>query len=85
MVMSKHSEREKQKEVQKHRENLRKEKLAEYFFSMSNTILGSLIIAVIILLIGDDNNYNEWKLGILLGLGTCVFVAFGKVGNNILK
>ena len=83
--MSKHSENEKQIEEQKHRERTRKEKLAEYFFSLSNTILGSLIIAVIILLIGDDDNYNECKLSILLGLGAILFVAFGKIGNNILK
>ena len=83
--MSKHSENEKAREENRSREKTRKEKLAEYFFSLSNTILGSLIIAVIILLIGDDENYNECKLSILLSLGSILFVAFGKIGNNILK
>ena len=83
--MSKHSENEKQKEEQKHRESTRKEKLAEYFFSLSNTILGTLVIGVALLLIETDKDISVWVTTTALFFGLIFSYALAKVGNNILK
>ena len=67
--MSNHSERETEKEEKRSMEKTRKEKLAEYFFSLSNTILGSLIIGVALLLFENQNDYNWWIVVLVLITG----------------
>ena len=83
--MSNHSEREKEKEEKRNRERTRKEKLAEYFFAMSNTILGSLIIGVALVIYENGKNYDWWINTIVIITGLIFLVTLAKIGNNILK
>ena len=67
------------------KEKTRKEKLAEYFFSLSNTVFGSLVIGVTLLLLQSETNYNIKAICIMLFAGLVVFIVLAKIGNDILK
>ena len=67
------------------KDKLRKEKLAEFFFSLSNTVFGSLVIGVTLLLLEAESNYNVYAVCIMLAAGLVIFIVMAKIGNNILK
>ena len=83
--MGKYSEQMEIKKEAKEREKTRKEKLAEYFFSLSNTTFGSLVIGVTLLMLQADANYNVNVIFIMLAAGLLFFIVLAKIGNNILK
>ena len=73
------------KQERKEKDKVRKEKLAEYFFSLSNTILGSLILGVALLLLENGNEYSWTIVSLVLVFGFIFLVVLAKIGNNILK
>ncbi len=67
------------------KDKTRKEKLAEYFFSLSNTLFGSLVIGLSLMLLDETNVFNEKAAWIMLMTGLFMLIGLAKIGNNILK
>lgn len=67
------------------KDKTRKEKLAEYFFSLSNTLFGSLVIGLSLMLLDESNVFNEKAAWIMLLTGLFMLVGLARIGNNILK
>ena len=57
--MGKYSEQIEIKKELKEKDKVRKEKLAEYFFSLSNTLFGSLVIGLSLMLFDESNIFDE--------------------------
>ena len=83
--MSTFSEQVEIKQEKKEKDKVRKEKLAEYFFSLSNTIFGTLVVGIALLLIENDGIINWSVTSCALSFGLILFYALARVGNNILK
>ena len=76
-----------QKEIKSRieRDKTRKEKLAEYFFSLSNTLFGSLVIGLSLMLLDESSMFNEKAAWIMLLTGLFILIGLARIGNNILK
>ena len=83
--MGKYSERIEIKKDAKEKDKVRKEKLAEYFFSLSNTLIGSLVIGLSLMLLDESNIFNEKAAWLMLIFGLFMLIGLAKIGNNILK
>lgn len=67
-------------------ENKKRNKLSDYFFSLSNTLLGSLVVGIILLVLGDDvRNTEEWIILSVFSSGIISVVILAKIGYNIIK
>mgnify|MGYP003305612580 CR=1 FL=1 len=67
------------------KDKTRKEKLAEYFFSLSNTVFGSLVIGLTLLMFDESIKPNiDIAISIII-FGIFLFIGFAKIGFNILK
>lgn len=78
----------KQQEEQKNRiekNKIRKEKLADFFFSLANTVFGSLVIGVTLMMLQTNIDYNECSVRVMLVAGMILFTTLARIGNNILK
>ena len=73
------------KKETKEKDKIRREKLAEYFFSLSNTLFGSLVIGLSLMLLDDSSVFNEKAAWIMLLTGLVMLIELAKIGNNILK
>lgn len=68
------------------RDKTRKEKLAEYFFSLSNTLFGSLVIGLSLMLLDESSIFNEKAAWVMLLTGLFMLIGgLARIGNNILK
>lgn len=76
-----------QKEIKSRieRDKTRKEKLAEDFFSLSNTLFGSLVIGLSLMLLDESSMFNEKAAWIMLLTGLFMLIGLARIGNNILK
>ena len=81
-TFSKDIERKKER---KEKERTRKEKLAEYFFSLSNTLFGSLVIGLSLMLLDERSGFNVKAAWLMLAFGVFILIGLAKIGNNILK
>lgn len=63
----------------------RKEKLADFFFSLANTVFGSLVIGVTLMMLQTNIEYNEYSVVVMLVAGMILFITLARIGNNILK
>ncbi|MBQ4589098.1 MAG: hypothetical protein IJA95_07410 [Bacteroidaceae bacterium] len=79
------SKQQKEEEEKKERGKVRKEKLSEYFFSLSNTAFGSLVIGVILLMLSDNAGSDDKLAWVTLLAGLVILIVMARVGNNILK
>ena len=79
------SKRQKEQNEKTEKDKTRKEKLAEYFFSLSNTLFGSLVIGLSLMLLDESNIFNEKAAWIMLLTGLFMLIGLAKIGNNILK
>ena len=79
------SKRQKEQNEKIEKDKTRKEKLAEYFFSLSNTLFGSLVIGLSLMLLDETNIFNEKAAWIMLLTGLFMLIGLAKIGNNILK
>lgn len=67
------------------KERIRREKLGEYFFNLSNTVCGSAVIGALALLLSEQERviiYGVFAL-LIAGLFGVVFLAL--LGNEYLK
>ena len=83
--MGKYSEQIEIKKELKEKDKVRKEKLAEYFFSLSNTLFGSLVIGLSLMLLDESNIFDEKAAWSMLISGLFMLIGLAKIGNNILK
>ena len=83
--MGKYSEQIEIKKELKEKDKVRKEKLAEYFFSLSNTLFGSLVIGLSLMLLDESNIFDEKAAWSMLIFGLFMLIGLAKIGNNILK
>ena len=83
--MGKYSEQIEIKKELKEKDKVRKEKLAEYFFSLSNTLFGSLVIVLSLMLLDESNIFDEKAAWSMLIFGLFMLIGLAKIGSNILK
>ena len=83
--MGKYSKQIEIKKELKEKDKVRKEKLAEYFFSLSNTLFGSLVIGLSLMLFDESNIFDEKAAWSMLISGLFMLIGLAKIGNNILK
>lgn len=83
--MSKFGKQVELKEELREKERVRKRKLSDFLFSLSNTILGSLVIGEALLILEGGKDYNEWVIIITLAIGMTIFVALVRMGYKFLK
>ena len=79
------SKQQKEQNEKIEKDKTRKEKLAEYFFSLSNTLFGSLVIGLSLMLLDESNIFNEKAAWIMLLTGLFMLIGLARIGNNILK
>ena len=82
--MGKYSKQIEIKKELKEKDKVRKEKLAEYFFSLSNTLFGSLVIGLSLMLLDESNIFDEKAAWSLLISGLFMLIGLAKIGNNFL-
>lgn len=76
---------EHRKEI-KEKNKTRKEKLSDYFFSLSNTLLGSLVVGIVLLFLGNElNEINGVIILCIFFIGLLIVVVSARIGYNILK
>ena len=83
--MGKYSEQIEIKKELKEKDKVRKEKLAEYFFSLSNTLFGSLVIGLSLMLLDESNIFDEKAAWSMLIFFFFILIGLAKIGSNILK
>ena len=83
--MGKYSKQIEIKKELKEKDKVRKEKLAEYFFSLSNTLFGSLVVGLSLMLLDESNIFDEKAAWSMLISGLFMLIGLAKIGNNILK
>ena len=79
------SKQQKEQNEKIEKDKTRKEELAEYFFSLSNTLFGSLVIGLSLMLLDESNIFNEKAAWIMLLTGLFMLIGLARIGNNILK
>ena len=83
--MSKFEERRKETEERKARNRFTRDKIAELCFSLVNTLVGSLIIGVVLLLLQDDNEVKQEYIPAVLVAGVSFTVVFVMIGLKFFK
>ena len=64
----------------------KRDKLSEYFFSLSNTLLGSLVVGIVLLMLEnrlDSLDRNIFSISLFVGL--LIVIASARIGYNLLK
>ena len=88
-VMSKFEKQQKERQEKeledKEASKIRKEKLAGYLYSMSNTLFGSLVIGAVLVMLDESAIYNEEYMHTTLVVGFFIMLSLAKAGDNILK
>lgn len=72
------------REERKERDKTRREKLAGFFFNLSQVSFTALVIGIPVTLFKEEL-YDNYILMIMLVIGIIFTFAFAKIGNNILK
>ena len=73
-----------EKQESKEKDKVRKEKLASYFFNLSQLSFVSLVIGLIITMTKEEL-YENYFLMILVFFGILLTLLFARIGNNLLK
>ncbi|MDO5420921.1 MAG: hypothetical protein Q4F50_12780 [Bacteroides sp.] len=73
-----------EKQESKEKDKVRKEKLAGYFFNLSQLSFVSLVIGLIITMTKEEL-YENYFLMILVFFGILLTLLFARIGNNLLK
>lgn len=82
--MSNWSEKQEAKKEIKEKDKTRREKLAGYFFNLSQLSFVTLVIGLIVTLT-KEGLYANYSLIPLVLLGVTLTITFAKIGNNLLK
>ena len=73
-----------EKKERKDRDQARREKLAGFFFNLSQVSFTALVVGIPVTLFKEDP-YDNYILMIMIVIGIIFTIAFAKIGNNILK
>ena len=73
-----------EKKDRKDRDQARKEKLAGFFFNLSQVSFTALVVGIPVTLFKEEL-YDNYILMIMIVIGIIFTIAFAKIGNNILK
>lgn len=76
-------QQEVRKEVRE-KDKVRREKLAGYFFNLSQLSFVTLVIGLMVTLT-KESLYDNYLLLLLVIIGITITVTFAKIGNNLLK
>lgn len=81
--MSNWSERQEEKREGKEKDKARREKLAGYFFNLSQLTYTALVLGGMVLFF--QGSVINLKLLIMLLVGCILAYSWAKIGNNLLK
>ena len=73
-----------EKKDRKDRDKVRREKLAGFFFNLSQVSFTALVVGIPVTLFKEEL-YDNYILMIMIVIGIIFTIAFAKIGNNILK
>ena len=82
--MSNFSKQNEERKEKREKDKTRREKLAGFFFSLSQVSFTALVIGIPVTLFKEEL-YDNYILMIMLVIGIIFTIAFAKIGNNILK
>ncbi len=82
--MSNFSRQVEKREDRKEKDKTRKDKLAGYFFNLSQVSFTALVVGVPITLFKEEL-YDNYILMTMIVIGIVFTISFAKIGNNILK
>ena len=82
--MSNFSKQNEERKEKREKDKARREKLAGFFFSLSQVSFTALVIGIPVTLFKEEL-YDNYILMIMLVIGIIFTIAFAKIGNNILK
>ena len=82
--MSNFSRQIEKREDRKEKDKTRKDKLAGYFFNLSQVSFTALVVGVPITLFKEEL-YDNYILMTMIVIGIVFTISFAKIGNNILK
>ena len=82
--MSNFSKQNEERKEKREKDRTRKEKLAGFFFSLSQVSFTALVIGIPVTMFKEEL-YDNYILMIMLVIGIIFTIAFAKIGNNILK
>ena len=82
--MSNFSKQNDERKERKEKDKARREKLAGFFFNLSQVSFTALVIGIPVTLLKEEL-YDNYILMIMLVIGIIFTIAFAKIGNNILK
>lgn len=82
--MSNFSKQNEERKEKREKDKTRREKLAGFFFSLSQVSFTALVIGIPVTMFKEEL-YDNYILMIMLVIGIIFTIAFAKIGNNILK
>lgn len=82
--MGNYSKKQEEKNEIKEKDKVRREKLAGYFFNLSQLSFVTLVIGLMVTLT-KESLYSNYILGFLVVVGIIITIIFARIGNNLLK
>lgn len=82
--MGNYSKKQEEKNECKEKDKVRLEKLAGYFFNLSQLSFVTLVIGLMVTLT-KESLYSNYILGFLVVVGIIITIIFARIGNNLLK
>lgn len=82
--MSEFENKRKAAEKAEKRNDVRKEKLAGFFFTLAQVTFTVLVLGILLTVIKEEL-YGNIALILLVAFGVTMTIVFSKIGNNILK
>ena len=73
-----------ERKERKEKDRTRREKLAGFFFNLSQVSFTALVVGIPVTLFKEEL-YDNYILMFMLVIGIIFTIAFAKIGNNILK
>lgn len=83
-MMGNYSKKQEEKNEIKEKDKVRREKLAGYFFNLSQLSFVTLVIGLMVTLT-KESLYSNYILGFLVVVGIIITIIFARIGNNLLK
>lgn len=82
--MGNYSKKQEENNEGKEKDKVRREKLAGYFFNLSQLSFVTLVIGLMVTLT-KESLYSNYILGFLVVVGIIITIIFARIGNNLLK
>lgn len=84
MDMGNFTKQNEERKERKEKDRTRREKLAGFFFNLSQVSFTALVVGIPVTLFKEEL-YDNYILMFMLVIGIIFTIAFAKIGNNILK